>query len=83
MRGKTVDVNCKSCGTQFSARVADRKRGWDKYCSKSCKAKNCTNGKRAYANRHNSERNESNIGYSNDPVEDAFHPFDSHSLGQW
>ena len=23
----------------FTARVADRKRGWAKYCSKSCKAK--------------------------------------------
>jgi len=38
MRGRTVEVKC-SCGETFTARVADRKRGWGKYCSKSCKAK--------------------------------------------
>lgn len=27
-----------SCGGLFQARVADRKRGWAKFCSKSCKA---------------------------------------------
>ncbi len=39
MRGKTTEVNCKNCGILFTARVADRKRGWGKYCDKSCKAK--------------------------------------------
>jgi len=29
---------CKRCGDPFSAREADRKRGWARYCSKSCKA---------------------------------------------
>ena len=29
---------CISCGDTFTARVADRKRGWAKFCSKSCKA---------------------------------------------
>lgn len=29
---------CKTCGAPFEARVADRKRGWARYCSKSCKA---------------------------------------------
>jgi hypothetical protein len=40
-RGATVIVNCayKRCGDPFTARVADRKRGWAKFCSKSCKAK--------------------------------------------
>ena len=38
VRGKTVEVKCK-CGDTFTARVADRKRGWGRYCSKSCKAK--------------------------------------------
>ncbi len=40
MRGKTVEVKCanKSCGCMFTARVADRNRGWGKFCSKSCKA---------------------------------------------
>lgn len=34
-----VEVKCKQCKTVFMARVADRKRGWGKFCSKSCKAK--------------------------------------------
>ena len=35
-----VEVTCanKSCKAAFKARVADRKRGWGKFCSKSCKA---------------------------------------------
>ncbi len=37
-RGATVKVNCKNCGNPFDARVADRKRGWGRFCDKSCKA---------------------------------------------
>ena len=37
MSGK-VDVHCKWCQVMFSARIADRKRGWARFCSKSCKA---------------------------------------------
>ncbi|QDH45717.1 hypothetical protein AAM37_gp46 [Pantoea phage vB_PagM_AAM37] len=35
-----VKVKCanKSCGSEFMARLADRKRGWGRFCSKSCKA---------------------------------------------
>lgn len=29
---------CRTCGNPFEARVADRKRGWARFCSKSCKA---------------------------------------------
>lgn len=29
---------CKCCNREFRARVADRNRGWARYCSKSCKA---------------------------------------------
>lgn len=32
-------VQCGCCSKEFSARVADIKRGWGKFCSKSCKAK--------------------------------------------
>lgn len=39
MRGATINVKCTRCGDDFTARVADRKRGWAKFCSKSCKAK--------------------------------------------
>lgn len=37
---KMVDVICanRTCKAPFQAREADRKRGWGKFCSKSCKA---------------------------------------------
>lgn len=38
MAGATETYQCKSCGGPFRARVADRKRGWARFCSKSCKA---------------------------------------------
>jgi hypothetical protein len=36
----TAEYKCanKSCGKVFTARTADRKRGWARFCSKSCKA---------------------------------------------
>lgn len=34
----TVEVKCARCKAPFVARVADRNRGWGKFCSKSCKA---------------------------------------------
>lgn len=37
-RGATAQYTCKCCGGLFIARVADRKRGWARFCSKSCKA---------------------------------------------
>lgn len=30
---------CLHCQAPFEARTVDRKRGWARYCSKSCKAK--------------------------------------------
>lgn len=33
-----VDRKCECCRTPFTARAADVKRGWAKYCSKRCKA---------------------------------------------
>lgn len=35
-----IECTCqnKRCKKRFMARVADRKRGWGKFCSKSCKA---------------------------------------------
>lgn len=39
-RGSKVEVKCRQCKVEFMARVADRKRGWAKFCSKSCKASN-------------------------------------------
>jgi hypothetical protein len=34
----TETYKCQCCGESFVARVADRKRGWARFCSKSCKA---------------------------------------------
>jgi hypothetical protein len=38
IRGLTCTCKCRNCGNMFTARVVDRKRGWAKFCSKSCKA---------------------------------------------
>lgn len=34
----TAIYKCQTCGDPFKARTADRKRGWARFCSKSCKA---------------------------------------------
>ena len=43
---RTIEVQCEWCNDKFTARVADRKRGWARYCSKSCKAMMQTYGRR-------------------------------------
>jgi hypothetical protein len=51
-RGKTSQYRCH-CGAMFTARVADRKRGWARFCSKSCKAvqqERCTGQYRDFLN---------------------------------
>ena len=35
----TKEYKCLQCGNAFLARTADRKRGWARFDSKSCKAK--------------------------------------------
>ena len=37
-RGSKTERICKRCKSPFMARTADVKRGWAKFCSKSCKA---------------------------------------------
>lgn len=34
----TATYACKSCKEPFTARTADRARGWARFCSKRCKA---------------------------------------------
>ncbi len=53
---KMVIVVCKNlrCQKSFSVRVADRKRGWGKYCSKSCKASVQNRGRGSSNNWRNS-----------------------------
>lgn len=38
MSAATETYKCKTCKQPFEARVADRNRGWARFCSKSCKA---------------------------------------------
>lgn len=34
----TIQKNCAACGTLITVRLADHKRGWGKFCDKSCAA---------------------------------------------
>lgn len=34
----TAEYKCQCCKQPFIARTADRKRGWARFCSKTCKA---------------------------------------------
>lgn len=43
--GNTVEVKCAWCKEIFTAKKADRKRGWAKCCDKSCASKKRTYGK--------------------------------------
>jgi hypothetical protein len=93
----TVEVKCQRCKQPFVARVADRKRGWGKFCSKSCKAIKQTQrtgyaGPRAAASYRCSECGDEarkyigagQIEYLCDHhAADWAHPFSSDGLGQW
>jgi len=37
--GKTIRVNCEECGSKTTVRVAERKRGHGRFCSRSCVAR--------------------------------------------
>lgn len=42
VRGATAEFECANCRRLFTARVADRNRGWARFCGKSCKAQEQT-----------------------------------------
>ena len=53
IRGAKQIVRCKCCDGNFEAREVDIKRGWGKFCSKSCKAlRQKINTNRIKANIH-------------------------------
>lgn len=52
-------VSCKCCKTNFQARTVDVKRGWGKFCSKSCKAKTQEKRTGQYANLIHGKRKSS------------------------
>ena len=58
-----VDRKCKCCGGPFKARAADVKRGWGKFCSKSCKAIKQEQRTGQYATYLRSDKNEVDVDH--------------------
>lgn len=80
-----INKNCEWCKTDIIVRLADHKRGWGRFCSKSCKAKSQEkkNGQhsaflngRGVSNLHPERLKD----YFDD---DDTHPFSPDGLGQW
>ena len=69
-RGVKVTCSCEWCRGLFIARVADRQRGWAKFCSKRCKA--MQQEKRTGQYREHREREDA----------DWCHPFSEDSFNQ-
>lgn len=72
-RGATETYKCACCGEPFTARVADRARGWARYCSKSCKARRqeARTGQFA-ARQERQEDGERDTGGNWDPGDDMY-----------
>lgn len=65
---------CQCCGEEFEAREADRKRGWARFCGKSCKAKKQearTGQYRAHLARKNDDSFDVDAYHAEDPSWDA------------
>jgi endogenous inhibitor of DNA gyrase (YacG/DUF329 family) len=60
-----VLVKCKCCQKEFQARIADRKRGWGKFCSKRCKAIN-QEGRTGQYRNYLSRRTYEDVDYEGD-----------------
>ncbi len=67
-------VKC-ACGKHFTARDADIRRGWGKYCSKSCKAK-----AQSYVHRAKQRQTYYKPNWDED-FDDAFMGFHSQDMG--
>jgi hypothetical protein len=68
---------CKCCKQPFTARVADRKRGWARFCSKSCKAIKQTQRTGRGRPRHDYNDEE---GFTYARYLDTVHPFSEEAL---
>jgi len=88
MTGKTIEVTCKCCPDKFTARVADRNRGWAQFCSKSCAAFFKAYGKRrghqtaqmrAVAAVKNQLERERRSDYCADEFDSPFGEFEDHN----
>ena len=65
-------VNCRECKQPFTARAADIKRGWGKFCSKRCKAINQERHTGQYRNLNNDESdNDLDLDYDDESLGDA------------
>lgn len=76
-----IEKKCQNCKKNIIVRLADHRRGWGKFCSKSCKAikqEKKTGQYRAYMTGVSNLQPERIKTY----IEDA-HPFSSEALGQW
>ena len=97
-RGETCEVKCERCKQPFTARVADRKRGWGRFCSKSCKAIKQTRDTGIsgphYAAEGMKVKQMKRGKYAPSKVKkdtygdwedyvNSIHPFSSEGLGQW
>jgi len=71
----TVDVACDWCAGKFTARTADRKRGWARFCSKPCKAsKQAYGANKAFWEKANPGNKASKLGrYADHPTRYADH----------
>lgn len=78
-----VEVKCKSCKGWFKARVADRKRGWGRYCSKSCKAIKQEQQTGQYKEYLQARSASERFREDEDHWAANEHPFSSEGLGQW
>ena len=81
---------CKNCSEPFQGRLADRRRGWAKFCSKSCKASK----QEARTGQYKRYKNKETTNAENDPyvyVEggqkdyyaeylDSIHPFSEEAV---
>lgn len=73
--GKMTECKCAVCGEKFMARVADRKRGWARCCSKSCAA-TLSNKKTGKYRKHLACQNKiDNLDYENVDYYDDSHLF--------
>lgn len=66
-----IKVNCDVCKNEFMAKVADRKRGWARCCSKSCAATK-SNKKTGKFKKFIKSKNY-----------EEMHPYSGEALGQW
>lgn len=63
---KLVRRGCKYCGDTFTARQADVDRGWAKFCSKSCKAKQQVKITGHFSNLKNHRGTRNEFGFYNE-----------------